>query len=123
MLQVQRIMEFVTLICWFKFDFHTSEVHCQIHCCLRIIVFSRVAVAEWLARLTAMHVHDTTVNLQEHVTRTPQPSVIKAAHSGIETQSRRQQKSETGVSVAPKMDMCRKKFKKINKLSKYYCIY
>ena len=35
-------------------------------------------------------------------------SVNKAAHSGFETQRRRHQKSETGVSVAPKM--CPAKF-------------
>ena len=58
-------------------------------------------MAEWLARQTAMHVHHTTVNLREHVTRTPPPSANKAAHSGIETQRRRHQKSKTGVSVAP----------------------
>ena len=30
----------------------------------------------------------------------------KVAHSGFETQRRRHQKSETGLSVDPKMDMC-----------------
>ena len=30
----------------------------------------------------------------------------KAAHSGFETQRRRHQKSEAGVSVDPKMGMC-----------------
>ena len=41
------------------------------------------------------------------------PSVKNAAHSGFETQRRHHQKSETGVSVAPKMDMCpTKNFKK-----------
>ena len=34
-------------------------------------------------------------------TRTPLPSSKKAAHSGFETQRRRNQKSKTGVSVAP----------------------
>ena len=38
------------------------------------------------------------------------PSVNKAAYSGFETKRRCHQKSETGVSVAPKMDMCPTKF-------------
>ena len=41
------------------------------------------------------------VNLRENVTRMPLPSVNKAAHSGFETQRRRQRKSKTGLSVAP----------------------
>ena len=41
------------------------------------------------------------VNLRKCVIGTPLPSVNKAAHSGIETQRRRHQKSKTGVSVAP----------------------
>ena len=40
------------------------------------------------------------VNLREHVTHTPLPSVNKAAHSGFETQSRCHPKSKTGVTVA-----------------------
>ena len=44
--------------------------------------------------------------IAQDVTRTPPPSSNKAAHSGFETQRRRHHKSETGVSVAPKMDMC-----------------
>ena len=36
----------------------------------------------------------------------PLQRLNKAAHSGFETQMRHHQKSETGVSVAPKMDMC-----------------
>ena len=39
------------------------------------------------------------VNLSKHVTHTPPPSANKAAHSGFETQRRRQKKSKTGVSV------------------------
>ena len=46
------------------------------------------------------------VNLREHISRTPLQSLNKAAHSGFETERRRHQKSETGVSVAQKMDMC-----------------
>ena len=42
------------------------------------------------------------VNLPEHVTCAPPPSVNGAAHSGFETQGRCHQKSKTGVSVAPK---------------------
>ena len=38
----------------------------------------------------------------------------KAAHSGFEIKRRRHQKSETGVSVAPKMDMCPPKIFFIN---------
>ena len=41
------------------------------------------------------------VNLGEHVTHTAPPIADKAAHSDFETQKRRQQKSKTGVSVAP----------------------
>ena len=36
----------------------------------------------------------------EYVTRTPLPSMNKAAHSDFETQRRRHQKSKTWVSVA-----------------------
>ena len=38
------------------------------------------------------------VNLREHVTCMPQPSVNKAIHSGSETQRRCHQKSKTGVN-------------------------
>ena len=41
------------------------------------------------------------VNLREHQTYMPPPSVKKAVHSGFETQMRRHQKSKRGVSVAP----------------------
>ena len=41
------------------------------------------------------------VNLREHVTCTSLASANKAAHSDFETQRRRHQKSETGISVAP----------------------
>ena len=41
------------------------------------------------------------VNLRECVTHMPPPSSNKAVHSGLETQRRRHQKSEKGVSVAP----------------------
>ena len=40
------------------------------------------------------------VNLREHVTCMPPPSMNKAAHSGFETQRRCHQKSKTGVTVA-----------------------
>ena len=53
------------------------------------------------------------VNLKERVTRMPPPSSNNATHTGFEAQRRRHQKSETGVSVAPEMDMCpTKKLKK-----------
>ena len=39
------------------------------------------------------------VNFRECVTCMALPSVNKAAHSGLETQSRHHQKSKTGVSV------------------------
>ena len=45
----------------------------------------------------------------------PLPSVNKAAHSGFETKRRRHQKSETWLSVTPKMDMCPKFFLKKTK--------
>ena len=90
---------------------------------------SRVAVAEWLTRLTAkqevfssnMHVgkgsgcYAGNIHWQRCCTRgdswgryiicMPPPSVNKAAYSGFETQSRYHRKSKTGVSVIPKMDM------------------
>ena len=39
-------------------------------------------------------------------------------HSGFETQRKRHQKSKTGVSVTPKMDMCPKNFLKKRKTEK-----
>ena len=41
------------------------------------------------------------VNLREHVTHMPPPSMNKAVHSGFETQRKHHKKSKTGVSVAP----------------------
>ena len=41
-----------------------------------------------------------------YISRTPPSSANKAAPSGFETQRRRHQKSKTGVSVTPQMDMC-----------------
>ena len=41
------------------------------------------------------------VNLREHITCMPLPSVNKAAHLGFETQKRHHQKSKTGESVGP----------------------
>ena len=55
------------------------------------------------------------VNLREHISHTPLQSSNKAVHSGFETQRRHHQKSETGVSVAPKMDMCPTKILKKTK--------
>ena len=40
------------------------------------------------------------MNIREHVTCIPLPSVNKAAHCGFETQRRLHQKSKTGASVA-----------------------
>ena len=45
----------------------------------------------------------------------PQPSANKRVHSGFESWRRRLQKSKTGVSVAPQMDMCQTK-KNVNKV-------
>ena len=52
------------------------------------------------------------VNLREHVTRMPPPSSNKAAHFGFENQGRHHQKSETGISVAPKKGLMSSKIKK-----------
>ena len=53
-------------------------------------------------------------NLREHVTHIPPSSTKKAAHSGFETQRRRDPKSETGASVAYKKGlMFSEKFLKI----------
>ena len=41
------------------------------------------------------------VNLREHVTGIPLPSVNNAAFAGFETQRRCDQKFKTGLSVAP----------------------
>ena len=48
------------------------------------------------------------LNLREHASA----KCNKAAHSDFETQRRRHQKSETGVSVGPKMDMFQPKILK-----------
>ena len=72
-------------------------------------------MAEWLAHLPAkqevcgsipLAIYTVTpeVSLREGISRSN-----KAAHSGLETQRRRPQKSQIGVSVAPRMDMCRTK--------------
>ena len=42
------------------------------------------------------------MNLREHATHMPQPSVNMAAYSGFETQTGRHQKFKTEASVAPK---------------------
>ena len=42
---------------------------------------------------------------QERVTRTPPPSTNKATNSGFETQRRRDQKSNTGILVAPQKEL------------------
>ena len=49
---------------------------------------------------------DKFENLRQRVTHMPTPSANKAPQSGFETQRRRHQKSKTGVSVAPQMDLC-----------------
>ena len=51
------------------------------------------------------------VNLKEHTSRTPLPSVHEGTHSAFENQRRHQQKSETVVSVASQKDMCPPKIK------------
>ena len=53
----------------------------------------------WAAMLAAKRSAGVTpeVNLMEHATRTPLPSVNKAAHSGFETQRKHHQMSKTGV--------------------------
>ena len=67
--------------------------------------------AKWVAGVAP------EVNLRDHVTCMPLPSVNKAAHSGFETQRRRCQKSKTGVSVAPQKELIpSKNLKKKNKL-------
>ena len=48
----------------------------------------------------------TSTETRDCVTHMPSPSPNKAAHSGFETQRTRHQKSKTGVSVAPKKDLC-----------------
>ena len=55
------------------------------------------------------------MNLRECISFIPLPGVNQAAHSGFETQRRCHQKSETGVSVVPKMDMCLPKILKKKK--------
>ena len=50
------------------------------------------------------------VNLSEHVTHVPPPRVNKDAHSGFETQRKRHQKSETGVSIVPQKGLMSSKF-------------
>ena len=53
------------------------------------------------------------VNLWECTSYMPPPCANKATHSGFETQRRHDQKSKTGVSVAPYKNMCPPKmFKK-----------
>ena len=66
----------------------------------------------WGKRLAAMLAINTgkgvtpDVNLRECISCMPLPSANKATHSGFETQRRHHQKSETGISVARKMNMC-----------------
>ena len=52
------------------------------------------------------------VNLRECISHMPPQTSNKVAHSGFEPQRRCHQKSITGVSVAPKMNMCPTKIKK-----------
>ena len=56
------------------------------------------------------------VNLRECVTHMPLYSSNKAAHCGFETQRRRHQKSDTGVSVAPQKGLMSSKFEKKKKI-------
>ena len=56
------------------------------------------------------------VNISECISHMPLQSSNKAADSGFETQRRHHQKSKTGVSVAPKMDMCPTKILKEKKV-------
>ena len=61
---------------------------------------------KWLAAILAIYTGRGVapeVNLRECM---PLPSSISRAHSGFETQMRHHQKSKTGLSVAPQMDMC-----------------
>ena len=51
---------------------------------------------------------------RECISRMPQLSANKVAHSGFETQRRCHQKSKTGVSVAHKKDLCPPKIKNKN---------
>ena len=54
------------------------------------------------------------VNLREHVTYMPLPSMNKAAYFGFETQGRHPQKSKIGLSVAPQKGLVfSKNFKKM----------
>ena len=73
---------------------------------------------KWPAAMLAIYTSKGVtpeVNFRECILRMPLSSVNKVAHSGFETQRRCHQKSKTGVSVAPKMDMCpTKSFKKKN---------
>ena len=50
------------------------------------------------------------VNLREHITHMPPPSVNKAAHSGFQIHRRHQQKYKTGISVAPQKGLISSKF-------------
>ena len=65
-------------------------------------------LASMLALYTGKDVR-LEVNFREYISHTPLPSVSKVAHSGFEIQRRHHQKSRTGVSVAPKMDITYKK--------------
>ena len=46
------------------------------------------------------------MNLRERMSRMPLPSPNRVAHSGFETHRRRHKKSDSGVSLTPKMDTC-----------------
>ena len=50
------------------------------------------------------------VKLRECVTHVPPSSMIKAVHSGFETQRRHHQKAKTGVLVAPLKGLMSSKF-------------
>ena len=61
------------------------------------------------------------VNLREYVICMPMPNMNKAVHSCFETQRRCDQKSKTGVSVAPQKDFWLRKFEKSMLISKRTC--
>ena len=72
-------------------------------------------MGKWLAAMLATKRSagvTPEVNLREHISCVPPPSVTKTAHSGFETQRRCHQKSKTVVSVAPQKDLCPPKIKK-----------
>ena len=84
---------------------HTANGPVYPHQCLLTDMWKKIVSAAMLAfkRLKSVA---PEVNLGEHVTHTPPPSVIKAAHSGFETQRGHHQKSKTGYQGPHKKDLC-----------------